>query len=282
MSQSVSFRPWLDQGFLLIGRVRKTLVSRILHFKNLASTFKRWLEAPLRLVFPHVCQVCLDATASAEEGYVCEKCVRSLRQIQAPCCQRCGLPFEGEISSGFECPNCHGVRFYFESASSSVIANTLMLDLLHRFKYQGALWLEPLFERLFLEMLSNDHMRSEWDCVLPVPLHFVRERERGYNQSSLLAQTMADRLDLPFCGKVLKRIAPTPSQTMLNRRERAENVANAFSVVADEAVASKCVLLIDDVLTTGATTNACAEVLMKAGAQVISVRTLARGLGVSA
>ena len=69
---------------------------------------------------------------------------------------------------------------------------------------------------------------------------------------------------------------------MLNRRERAENVANVFRVVADEAVASKCVLLIDDVLTTGATTNACAEVLVKAGARVVSVRTLARGLGVTA
>lgn len=254
----------------------------MLHFKNLADTCRGWLETPLRLVFPDVCQVCLEAGASAGDGYVCEGCIKSLRRIQFPFCQRCGLPFEGEITSGFECPNCQGVRFYFESARSGLIANTLMLDLLHRFKYQGCLWLEPLFERFFLEMLSNDPMRLAWDCVVPVPLHSVRERERGYNQAALLAKKMADGLDLPFCGKVLKRIAPTPSQTMLNRRERGENVANAFRVVDDEAVAKMCVLLIDDVLTTGATSNACARALRSAGARVVSVRTLARGLGVSA
>ncbi|XOV71342.1 MAG: ComF family protein [Verrucomicrobiota bacterium] len=274
----------LDLGWIKVfyyqDREESELVSRILHLKNLADTCRTWIEAPLRLIFPDVCQVCMDAAASAGEGYVCERCVGSLRRIQSPFCRRCGLPFDGEISSGFECPNCHGVRFFFESAKSSVVAKTLMLDLLHRFKYQGCLWLEPLFERLFLEMLSNDHMRQNWDCVLPVPLHSVRQRERGYNQSALLAEKVASGLDLPFYGKVLKRIAPTPSQTMLNRSERAENVANAFCVTGDKAVTSKCVLLIDDVLTTGATTNACAKVLLKAGVRVVSVRTLARGLGI--
>ena len=256
--------------------------NRMLHIKNLADACRGWLEMPLRLVFPDVCQVCLDASASASEGYVCGRCAGSLRPVLTPFCQSCGLPFEGEISAEFECPNCHDLKFYFESARSAMVANALMLDLLHRFKYQGALWLEPLFERLFLDMLSNDHMQPVWDCVLPVPLHSVRERERGYNQAAVLAEKLANGLNLPFCGKVLKRIAPTPSQTMLNRKERAENVANAFIVVDSEAVTSRCVLLIDDVLTTGATTNACAKVLKKAGAKLVSVRTLARGLGVSA
>lgn len=256
-------------------------VSRILHFKNLAAACGGWVSAPLRLVFPDVCQACLRATAFAEDGYICSSCVKLLRPIQIPYCHRCGLPFEGEMEEAIECLNCHDMHFYFESARSATVANVLMIDLLHRFKYQGALWLEHLFERLFLDLLSNDPVRTEWDCIVPVPLHPVRERERGYNQSALLAKRVADGLEVPFYGKALKRIAPTPSQTMLDRKERVENVSNAFEVTDEAALKSQGVLLIDDMLTTGATSNACAKELRKAGARVVSVRTLARGLGVS-
>ena len=248
--------------------------------RTLKNILKTAAEGPVRLFYPEVCQICLDSTALPLQGFVCEACQRGIMSVQAPFCHRCGLPFEGEIHQAFQCPNCHDVRLFFVSSRSACIANTLMLDMLHRYKYANARWLEPLFERLMGDALFNDRVIDTWDVVLPVPLYSVRQRERGYNQSAFLAQSMAVRLKLPCLEGVVKRVAHTPSQTMLSRKERAVNMAKAFEVVDVETISNRRILLIDDVFTTGATVNECARVCMRAGAQSVHVWTLARGLGV--
>ena len=254
----------------------------VFHLKKLTNAVKTLAEGPIRLLYPEVCQICSQSSALPSEGYVCNECQRGISSIQSPFCNRCGLPFEGEIHQSFQCPNCHDVRLFFISARSACVANALMLDLLHRYKYGNARWLDPLFERLLGDALSNASVREVWDVVVPVPLYSVRQRERGYNQSAFLAERTGIRLKLPCLEGVVKRIAHTPSQTMLNRKERAANVAKAFEVVDFEKIVDRRILLIDDVFTTGATANECARVCMRAGAHSVHVWTLARGLGVIA
>jgi competence protein ComFC len=203
----------------------------VFHLKKLTNALKRAAEGPVRLLYPEVCQVCFLSPATPSEGFVCDECQRGILNIKSPFCHRCGLPFDGEIQQEFQCPNCHDVRLHFVSARSACVANALMLDLLHRYKYGNARWLDPLFERILVDAVSNDRVREAWDAVAPVPLYSVRQRERGYNQSTFLAESVGVRLNLPSLEGAVKRIAHTPSQTMLNRKERATNVAEAFEVV---------------------------------------------------
>jgi len=258
----------------------KYIQSMVFRNKWLVDGLVELAKGPVRLMFPEVCQVCGNLAALPSNGYVCVECRRGLSSLKFPFCERCGLPFEGEIQQKFRCPNCHDVRLFFVSARSACVVNPLMLNLLHRYKYGGARWLEPLFERVMGDAVSNDSDTGLWDCVVPIPLYAVRQRERGYNQSEVLAQSVGKRLKVPCVSTALKRIAHTPSQTMLSRTERAANVAKAFDVIDIEAIRKRRILLIDDVLTTGATANACARVCRQAGAHSVHVWTLARGLGI--
>lgn len=252
------------------------------HIKKLMGTLRMATEGPVRLLYPEVCQVCFQSAATPSEGFVCDECQRGISSIQSPFCNRCGLPFGGEIQQSFQCPNCRDVRLFFISARSACVANVLMLDLLHRYKYGNARWLDPLFERLLVDAVYNASINEVWDRVVPMPLYSVRQRERGYNQSAFLAESVGNCLNLPYLEGVVKRIAHTPSQTMLNRKQRVANVAKAFEVVDNNEIVNRRILLIDDVFTTGATANECARVCMQAGAKSVHVWTLARGLGVSA
>jgi len=115
--------------------------------------------------------------------------------------------------------------------------------------------------------------------IVPVPLHPRRQAEREFNQAENLARQLGDRVALPVATACLRRVKPTDSQTRLTRAQRAENVrtAFAFNPRASELVAGKCIIVVDDVFTTGATTNACAKLLRKHGAESVCVWTLARG-----
>src|ERR1041384_7445918 len=101
-----------------------------------------WFNTGLGLIYPQVCQLCAEARATPREGYGCSGCRSEACFIERPFCQRCGLPFEGEITQPFECSNCQGMEWHFRSARSSVVARGKVLDVIHRYKYQRALWFE--------------------------------------------------------------------------------------------------------------------------------------------
>jgi competence protein ComFC len=237
-----------------------------------------WLEVGLGFLFPPVCQLCRANRADARDGYVCAKCWAHVRFIRPPFCERCGLPFLGDFTTKFQCTNCHEMKLYFSSARSAVVAKTVVLETIHRFKYSRALWFENFLADLFLREALPVLREQNWDFIAPVPLFSVREREREFNQAARIAKHLSVGAKIPLNEKIISRVLPTTTQTLLTRDQRAANMKNAFAVRDGAIVHDKKFVLVDDVFTTGATTNACAQVLREAGAAEVCVWTVARGL----
>lgn len=243
-----------------------------------ASVLKPWLDAGLALLYPEVCQLCNAARATPGQGYVCTACQAQARYIEPPFCDRCGLPFEGQITQVFECSNCLGTRWYFSRARSAAIAKDTVLEAIHRYKYNNGLCVEPFLADLLMSRAVPDLAGGEWDCLVPVPLHHVKEREREFNQAERLARHLGKALALPVRTDLLDRVEPTKTQTRLSREERQENVRKAFQLRPRAQAQGLRIVLIDDVLTTGSTTNACARRLMEGRAAEVCVWTVARGI----
>ncbi len=240
------------------------------------SAVSSWLDAGLNFIYPPVCQVCGQNRASAREGYVCPDCWLNVQFIQEPFCERCGLPYEGEIQGAFECSNCRDTQLHFRAARSAVVANPFLLEVIHRYKYSKALWFEPFLVDL-LTRQTKSVLPTDWDYIVPVPLHPVKQREREFNQAERLARALGRQLSIPVNPGLLSRIEFTRSQTKLDKIHRRENMRGAFAFNRSAKLNGERIILLDDVLTTGATTNACAGVLKRAGAGDICVWTVARG-----
>ena len=240
--------------------------------------FKRLLEASLGFLYPENCQVCKLTSATSQEGFVCHDCWQKVRFIKPPFCQRCGLPYAGDITTEFECSNCHGIELHFTSARSAVLAREPVLDIIHRYKYQRALWFEPFLADLLIRAAVPELAKERWDFIVPVPLHPAKQREREFNQAERLGARLSRATRIPLNTKLLQRVEATQTQTLLSREQRAANVRKAFKMRSEQRLDGLRLVLLDDVFTTGATTSSCARVLLSAGAESVCVWTVARGL----
>lgn len=243
--------------------------------RALAQEFFRGV---LGLVYPETCQICQGERASAASGFVGGKCWAQVRFIRPPFCERCGLPYAGDITTQFVCANCQDLTLHFSSARSAVVAKTAVLEAIHRFKYSRSLWFENFLADLLLRAAVPVLKTQDWDLIMPVPLHPLKLREREFNQAQRLALHLSQATKIPLHEKELRRVQPTATQTLLNREQRAANMKGAFIVAKPAGLAKRRIILVDDVLTTGATTNACALALKQAGAADVCVWTVARGL----
>lgn len=237
---------------------------------------KAVLEAVTGWVFPNACQLCGGRRATAADGYVCPQCWTGLRFIQPPACRRCGLPFAGAITQEFECANCRDLELAFDFARAAVVADGVALEVIHRYKYQRALWFEPFLGDLLRRAAGPEFVPAGWDGIVPVPLHPVREREREFNQAERLGGFLGRAFNLPVFPQLVRRTEATRTQTRLSRDERADNVRRAFAPVTAARLSGRRFLVVDDVLTTGATTDAVARVLRELGAEAVGVLTAAR------
>jgi len=244
---------------------------------NGLATANVW-NTVLGYFYPEVCQLCREEPAGPAQGYVGDQCRAGLRWIQAPYCERCGLPFDGDITGTFECSNCRELELHFQSARAAVVASPAMLEVIHRYKYQRQLWFEPFLADLLIHAAKPVLMPKDWDFIVPVPLHPQKEREREFNQAQRLARRLSLAAGIPLADKLLKRISATTTQTHLTRAARATNMRNAFAVRPGSAVGHRRLVLVDDVFTTGATTSDCARALTGAGAAQVCVWTVARGI----
>jgi ComF family protein len=246
---------------------------------HVPARLKAIAEAALTFIYPDVCQYCHEERATREEGYVCARCWRQVRFIVPPLCERCGLPFEGEITDAFKCGNCREMDLHFSRARSCVAAQGMVLEIIHRWKYSRELWFEPFLAGLFLRETVPALRAEPRDLIVPVPLHRQKQAEREFNQAEHLARHLGAATNLPVNCKLVRRVGPTHTQTLLSRAERTRNVSRAFAAgPAPDGARGKRIVLVDDVLTTGATTSACARVLKASGAADVCVWTLARGL----
>ncbi len=201
---------------------------------------------------------------------MCENCYKNLPFIQHNFCVRCGLQFEKDGSG--TCLNCKSNNFHFELARASLNFDDKVVGVIHKLKYARYKFLaKPLAYLLYDKLITQD-----WkiDLIAYVPLHPKRETERGYNQSRELAHHLATLTTLEIFDGI-ERIRNTPTQTKLSRRERQENVKDCFKVTDKSKVKDLNILLIDDVYTTGSTTNEISKALLKAGANKIYVLTVA-------
>ena len=224
------------------------------------------IDAILNLVFPQSCVLCNSRILQRRWSVACPDCWSKLEPIPRPFCPQCGMP--APVIEGL-CGPCRRGDHAFDFARSLFLFTDPMRGILHHFKYSGRVSLaRPLGLRL------RDHMHEEGfrgSVALPVPLHRARLRERGFNQAELLAQHLGLQVD----RGLLRRRKNTPSQTGLSRSQRALNLSAAFEVRRSPP---DCVLVVDDVYTTGATLHEIAKTLKRAGASRVEVLTVARVL----
>jgi competence protein ComFC len=242
------------------------------------ETVRNWLNAGLAFVYPEVCQICHGARATPAEGYVCAGCRAGVQLIERPFCERCGRPYQGDITNQFECHNCREMKWHFHSARSAAEARGVVLEAIHGYKYRRALWFEPFLAGLLIRAAAPVLAEQRPDLILPVPLHARKRREREFNQAERLARRLGAATQVAVENRLLRRVRATRTQTELKREERLENVRNAFAARGGRRLNGERVVLVDDVLTTGATTSACAGALRAAGAGEVYVWTVARGV----
>ncbi len=219
----------------------------------------------LNLLFPQRCVGC-----GSEGSFICYSCLCALPRVMPPLCPKCGRP----EPSGILCPRCISWRAEIDGIRSPFRFDGVMRQAIHQLKYENLRALAVLLAQLLNDYLITYPILGE--VIIPVPLHWKRLKERGYNQSRLLAKELGKLTKLPVVDDCLIRQHHTPPQARTATvDERYRNVANAFTCY-DQRLQGKQVLLIDDVSTSGATLNACAVALKAAGATSVWGLVLAR------
>ena len=232
------------------------------------------LKAAVSLLYPPVCTIC-GANVRASE-YLCDQCEAKTARVIAPFCQKCSEPFEGAITDAFTCANCAHRTIHFDAAVAAYRSRGIVRQIIHTFKYGRQIYLRHLVARWLYAALDDERLSNRrFDIIIPVPLHPTRQRERGFNQASLLAELLSAEISIQS-KPALERIRYTTTQTSLDRAERMENLHKAFRLRKNADVRRLRVLLIDDVLTTGSTLSECARVLKRAGAISVHAVTAAR------
>jgi ComF family protein len=238
--------------------------------------------AALDLVFPALCSVCEVTLGVGRRDPLCGRCWGAITRLGDPWCDVCGAaapraasrddPAHG-VAPERPCATCVTSPPPYDYARSAAVYEGELRDAIHRLKFGGRRALANPLGDLALEQCGAS-LPAAIDALIPVPLARDRERERGFNQAELLARRIGRRAAVPTRPRWLTRRRPTRPQSDLSAAERRANVRDAFQ--ASDRVAGRHVLLVDDVLTTGATLEACARALRAAGARRIGVLTVAR------
>ncbi len=235
-----------------------------------------WAVAALDLVFPAFCPVCAASLGDGRRDPLCGACWGAIPRIAPPWCERCGLPLGG-LSPGSPavpatCGPCRADPPAWDWARAGAEYAGVVREAIHAFKFEGKRALARPLAALVREQANGE---PGGDAVLlPVPLARAREQARGFNQAALVAERLAEGSRRPVRPSWLVRVRPTAPQSDLGAAERRANVRGAFA--AAPAVAGRSVIVVDDVLTTGATAAECARVLRAAGAARVGVLTVAR------
>ena len=233
---------------------------------------RSFLFSCLSSAVPFVCPICGARAFDGSPGMFCASCMESLPFISPPYCPGCGGPMDGILDV---CPKClNQPPRPWNGAFSLFDMNGEIREAIHLLKYRN----RADFARAFGRLLG-DKLRRELPCpvdmIVPIPLHWTRFLQRGYNQAALVCQGVSLSLGVPIV-RALRRCKPTPHQARLSRDERISNLTGAFSTTRSTNCEKRAILVVDDVLTTGATLSAAVSVLLDAGASKVFAASVAR------
>jgi ComF family protein len=230
-------------------------------------------HAALDIALPTLCVACREPVAG--EG-VCANCWAKLSFIAPPFCPKLGIPFVYDPGPGLLSMQAIADPPAYQRARAAVRYDDVARTLVHALKYQDRTDLAPAMGRWMAR--AGQELLEQAEALVPVPLHWRRSWSRRYNQSGALARVIARQSGIPVAGSALRRVRPTQQQIGLSRSERETNVQGAFQVAADRKadIQGRRIILIDDVLTSGATADACARALLRAKAAEVDVLVFAR------
>jgi ComF family protein len=241
--------------------------------KRAAEAVRAVLRTALDLALPPLCPACREPI---EGRGLCPACWSKLSFITRPYCERLGIPFVYDPGPGILSMEAIADPPAYHRARAAVRFDDISRALVHGLKYGDRLELAPMMGRWVSH--AGRELLAEADALVPVPLHWRRLWARRFNQSAMLAAAISAESGVPIAAAVLKRVKPTVQQVGLSRSERAQNVQGAFRVSPEgkPAVVGRRLVLVDDVLTSGATVDGCARALLRAGAANVDVLIFAR------
>jgi ComF family protein len=240
---------------------------------HVAHLWARAARAALDTLYPPICLACRAATAEA--GALCSTCWRAMRFIERPFCDRLGTPFEHDLGEGLLSPQAVTDPPVFQRARAVArFEDGPARRLVHRLKYSDRGELAGPMGAWMARAAAD--VLADADAITPVPLHARRLWTRRFNQAAALAREVARRSGKPFEPVLLQRVKATRSQVGLTREQRVQNMQGAFRAAPAASVRGRRIALVDDVLTSGATANAAARALLKAGATQVDLIVFAR------
>jgi ComF family protein len=246
---------------------------RVKWTRRAAAFASRLAGATLNTLYPPTCLACRAATEA--HGALCPPCWSDIRFIERPFCDRLGTPFEQDLGEGLLSPQAIADPPVFTRARAVArFEDGPARRLAHRLKYSDRAELARPIGRWMAR--AGADILADADLIAPVPLHALRLWQRRFNQAAALAREVARETGKPCDVGALLRVKATRSQVGLSRTQRAENVQGAFRVAEGAVVRGRAVVLIDDVMTSGATANAASRVLLRAGAKRVDVLVFAR------
>jgi ComF family protein len=241
--------------------------------RRLGRAVRRTFALAVDVALPQLCAACREPV---ESSGVCAACWAKLSFIAPPYCERLGIPFAYDPGPGVLSMEAIADPPAYARARAAVRYDEIARKLVHALKYGDRLDLAPTMGRWMAN--AGGALLREADAIVPVPLHWRRQWLRRFNQSALLAEVMAGASGVPVAHRALRRVKATPQQVGLSQSARALNVQGAFRVSAEgkAEVAGRRLVLVDDVLTSGATVDACTRALLRAGAETVDVLVFAR------
>jgi ComF family protein len=232
------------------------------------------LQGVKELIFPDNCYVCRQFLNSRHTRQLCPDCLKTLTPNTPPFCGLCSRHLDFYTVDGL-CGSCRGNLRHYDKAWGAYRYDEPMRRLIHSFKYSGKTALRRTFLQLMSAYIENYNVPiSQYDIIAPIPLHPTRLRERGFNQAEILSEGLAKHYQKTHRPQLLIRTQLTDSQTVLNQKQRFTNLKGAFKINTSENVTEKSILLVDDLLTTGATADSAAAALKDAGAAHVGIMAL--------
>lgn len=238
------------------------------------NPFKLFFGMLLDLIYPRRCPVC-DKAVKPFGNLICEECTKKIKYVRAPCCSKCGKELKDKRA--VFCHDCACKEHSYDKGMA-LFTYPSMAESIYRYKYRGRQEYAVYYGERLAAVLGRKIVELKPDAFVPVPIHYSKKRQRGYNQADLIAEELGRRLNIPVESKLIKRVRKTIPMKDLSAMERQNNLKRAFKICRND-VKLNTVIIIDDIYTTGSTIDAMANEMRRAGIKKIYFVALAIGKG---